>query len=145
MSVSSLSIRSVLLAGAALAAAALAAAAPALSEDAGDREYLPRDIVVIGEQQGYASDDGSSGTKTPTALIDVPQAVSVITRDQLDDQGTRGLNDALRYVPSVSLGTGEGHRDQILIRGQSTTADFYLDGLRDDAQYYRPLYNVERV
>jgi len=75
----------------------------------------------------------------------VPQAVTVITADQLEDQGVTSLNDALRFVPGVSLETGEGHRDEVFIRGQETTADFYLDGLRDDAQYYRPLYNVERV
>ena len=102
-------------------------------------------IVVTGERQGYASDDGSSGTKTPTALIDVPQSITVVTRQQLDDQATQQLGEALRYVPGVTLGTGEGHRDQITLRGQSTTADFYLDGLRDDAQYYRPLYNIDRI
>ena len=75
-----------------------------------------------------------------TPIIDVPQAVTVITADQLEDQGVTTLNDALRFVPGVSLETGEGHRDEVFIRGQETTADFYIDGLRDDAQYYRPLY-----
>ena len=115
--------------------------APAWADD----DAAPAPIVVTGERAGYAIDDGSSATKTPTALIDVPQSVTVVTRQQLDDQAVQQLGDALRYVPGVTLGTGEGHRDQITLRGQSTTADFYLDGLRDDAQYYRPLYNIERV
>ena len=132
--------RSILLAG-----AAISIASPALAEDAGDRDYLPSDIIVFGEGEAYMSQDGSSGTKTPTPLIDVPQAIGVITRDQLEDQNIRALADALRYMPGVSLETGEGHRDEVFIRGQETTADFYLDGLRDDAQYYRPLYNVERI
>ncbi|MFA7586533.1 MAG: TonB-dependent siderophore receptor, partial [Novosphingobium sp.] len=51
----------------------------------------------------------------------------------------------LRYVPGVVLGQGEGHRDQVTVRGQNSTADFFIDGLRDEAQYYRPLYNTERV
>lgn len=101
-------------------------------------------IVVTGEADGYRAIDANAA-KTPTPLIDVPQTVAVLTRDQLDDQGVQQLNDALRYVPGVVLNQGEGHRDQIVLRGQSTTADFFLDGLRDDAQYYRPLYNVERV
>jgi catecholate siderophore receptor len=113
--------------------------------EAEDRDYLPRDIVVTAKQDGYSSKDGSSGTKTPMPLIDVPQAINVITSDQLEDQNIRGLNQALRYVTGVSLETGEGHRDQVFIRGQSSTADFYLDGIRDDAQYYRPLYNIERI
>jgi|TARA_R110002072_G_scaffold22383_3_gene78043 catecholate siderophore receptor len=100
---------------------------------------------VNGERGGYGIDDGSTATKTPTPLIDVPQGISFITEDQLEDQSIRQLNEALRYVPGVSLETGEGHRDEVFIRGQETTADFYLDGLRDDAQYYRPLYNIERV
>ena len=110
------------------------------------RDYLPDDIVVVGSRDdGYNVDDGSTATKTPTPLIDVPQGVSFITADQLEDQSIRQLNEALRYVPGISMETGEGHRDEVFIRGQESTADFYLDGLRDDAQYYRPLYNIERV
>lgn len=123
----------------------LASPAWATNETEADRDYLGGNIVVTAKADGYGSADGSTATKTPTPLIDVPQAVTVITRDQLDDQATTHLADALRYVPGVSLETGEGNRDQVFIRGQASSADFYLDGLRDDAQYYRPLYNVERV
>lgn len=110
-----------------------------------DRDYAPSDIIVTGHWEGYAFDDGSTSTKTPTALIDTPQSVSVVTRDQLDDQNVRQLGEALRYVAGISMESGEGHRDEVFIRGQETTADFYLNGLRDDSQYYRPLYNVERI
>ncbi len=110
-----------------------------------DRSYAPSDIIVTARYEGYVIDDGSTAMKTPTALIDTPQAVNVITRDQLDDQGVRQLGEALRYVPGVSMESGEGNRDAVFIRGQESTADFYLNGLRDDAQYYRSLYNVERV
>ncbi len=95
-------------------------------------------IVVTGTNDGYRAITANS-TKTPTNLIDVPQSVAVVTRDQLDDQAVQQLGDSLRYVPGVVIAQGEGHRDQIVLRGQSTTADFFLDGLRDDAQYYRPL------
>lgn len=139
--------RAALLSASALLAFAVPATAnPApAAPPAAERDYLATEIVVTGTHESYASDDGSSATKTATPLIDVPQTVDVITRDQLDDQATRSLNEALRYVPGVSIETGEGHRDQIFLRGQATTADFYLDGLRDDAEYYRPLYNVERI
>jgi catecholate siderophore receptor len=137
--------RFALLAGCAVLALPGSAAAET-GADAPDRDYLPREIIVTGEQEeGYAVDDGTSGTKTPTPFIDVPQTVAVITSDQLQDQAITQLGEALRYVPGVSLETGEGHRDEVFIRGQETTADFYLDGLRDDAQYYRSLYNVERI
>lgn len=101
-------------------------------------------IVVTGTADGYRPVDANA-VKTPTPLLDVPQTITVLTREQLDDQGITQLGDALRYVPGVVLGQGEGHRDQISLRGQNTTADFYLDGLRDDTQYYRSLYNIERV
>ncbi len=116
-----------------------------MAADDAQRDYLPTSIVVTADRDSYVGDDGSSATKTPTPLIDVPQSVSVITADQIEDQGVTQLNQALRFVPGVSLETGEGHRDEVFIRGQETTADFYLDGLRDDAQYYRSLYNVERI
>ena len=136
------SIRTALLLTASLTIPQTAFAADDLAPE---REYLPGEITVVGARDGYDTDDGSTGTKTPTPLIDVPQTVTFITEDQLEDQSVRQLGEALRYVPGVSLETGEGHRDEIFIRGQETTADFYIDGLRDDAQYYRSLYNVSRV
>ncbi|OYX96393.1 MAG: TonB-dependent siderophore receptor [Novosphingobium sp. 17-62-19] len=108
------------------------------------REATGTVIVVTGTADGYRPLDANA-VKTPTPLVDVPQTITVLTREQLDDQGITQLGDALRYVPGVVLGQGEGHRDQINLRGQNTTADFYLDGLRDDTQYYRSLYNIERV
>lgn len=123
---------------------AFALAAPAMAEVAAEAGVAPA-IIVYGVPDGYDIEKTRTATKTETPLIDVPQTVTVLSREQLDDQGVESLNDALRYVPGVVLGQGEGHRDQITLRGQTTTADFFLDGLRDDAQYYRPLYNTDRV
>ena len=122
----------------------LSMAAPVQAEAMADAADAPA-IIVYGVPDGYGIEKTRSATKTETPLIDVPQTVTVLSREQLDDQGVESLNDALRYVPGVVLGQGEGHRDQITLRGQSTTADFFLDGLRDDAQYYRSLYNIDRV
>jgi catecholate siderophore receptor len=63
----------------------------------------------------------------------------------MEDQAMRSISDLVRYVPGATIGQGEGHRDQITLRGNNSTADFFLDGLRDDIQYYRPLYNLQRV
>ena len=122
-----------------VALAGMGWAAPALAEDEAPT------IIVYGRADGYDLDKTPTATKTQTPLVDVPQSVSVISREQLDDQAIVTLGDALRFVPGVTLGQGEGHRDQITLRGQNSTADFFVDGIRDDAQYYRPLYNVERV
>ena len=57
-----------------IALGALAQALPAQAEAAIERDYLPVDIVVTAVRDSYAEDDGSTGTKTDTPLIDVPQA-----------------------------------------------------------------------
>ncbi|MDT9702321.1 TonB-dependent receptor plug domain-containing protein, partial [Streptomyces sp. P17] len=55
------------------------------------------------------------------------------------------MADVVRYVPGVSSHQGENNRDQLIIRGNSTSADFFVNGVRDDVQYYRDLYNLESV
>jgi catecholate siderophore receptor len=104
-----------------------------------------RTIIVTGASEGYVATNSVTATKTDTPLIDIPQTINVVTREQLEDQAHRSLADVLRYVPGTTVGQGEGNRDQITLRGQNTTADFFLDGVRDDVQYYRGLYNIERV
>ena len=86
-----------------------------------------------------------TATKTDTPLRDVPQSITVVSRDVILDQSMQSMADVVRYMPGVTMGQGEGHRDAPTIRGNSSTADFFVDGVRDDAQYLRDLYNVERV
>ncbi|MBL0923719.1 MAG: TonB-dependent siderophore receptor [Sphingomonadaceae bacterium] len=104
-----------------------------------------RTIIVTGTSEGYVATNSVTATKTDTPLLDIPQTINVVTREQLEDQAHHSLGDVLRYVPGTTVGQGEGNRDQITLRGQNTTADFFLDGVRDDVQYYRGLYNIERV
>ena len=87
----------------------------------------------------------TTATKTDTPLRDVPQSVTVITRDVIRQQTMQGMADVVRYVPGVGIAQGEGNRDTPVFRGNSSTSDFFVDGIRDDVQYYRDLYNVERV
>lgn len=108
-----------------------------------DPELAP--VLVTGESRGYRAIDSVTATKTETPLLNIPQSVNVVTRQQLDDQALHSLGEVLRYVPGTTVGQGEGNRDQITLRGQNTTADFFLDGVRDDTQYFRGLYNLERV
>ena len=123
----------------ALAAAPL----PVLAAEAEDLDAPT--IIVTGYSEGYVATNSVTATKTDTPLIDVPQTISVVTRQQLDDQAQHSMADVLRYVPGTTVGQGEGNRDQITIRGQNSTADFFVDGVRDDVQYFRNLYNIERV
>ena len=100
------------------------------------------EIVVKGK---VLYSDQVTALKTPVAIIDVPQTLSIVTDDEIRKQGFRELGDIVRYTPGVNTSQGEGHRDSIVFRGVRSTADFYLDGVRDDVQYYRSLYNLEQV
>ncbi|MGX2039628.1 TonB-dependent receptor [Methylocaldum sp. MU1018] len=98
-----------------------------------------------GDTRGYVAKRTSTATKTDTPLIDVPQSITVITQDLIKDQSMKSIADSVRYVPGVGMSQGEGNRDQVIFRGNNSTGDMYVDGIRDDVQYYRDLYNVDRV
>jgi catecholate siderophore receptor len=105
--------------------------------------------VVITEKaakrSGYGVGHTATATKTDTPLRDTPQSIGIVSRRLIADQSMQSMADVVRYVPGITMGQGEGHRDAPTIRGNSSTADFFVDGVRDDAQYYRDLYNLERV
>ncbi len=101
------------------------------------------DEVVVKGKVLYS--DQVKALKTPTAIIDVPQSLSIITDEDIRKQGIREIGDIVRYTPGVNTSQGEGHRDSVVFRGVRSTADFYQDGNRDDVQYFRSLYNVDQV
>jgi catecholate siderophore receptor len=119
--------------------AALAIPSPA-SRGADTR---PLEEVLV--QGRYLSGDALNSVKTPTPIIDVPQSLSILTAVQIEEQAFRDFGDVLRYTPGMAISQGEGHRDAIIIRGVQTTADFFIDGIRDDVQYFRPFYNVQQI
>ena len=87
------------------------------------------EIVVKGK---VLYSDQVQSLKTPTAIIDVPQSLSIVTDEDIRVQGMRELGDIVRYTPGVNTSQGEGHRDSVVFRGVRSTADFYQDGTRDD-------------
>ena len=87
----------------------------------------------------------TSGLKTSLSVKSSPKSLSIMAAEQIKEQGLKSVGDIIDYTPGVSNSQGEGHRDAAVIRGVRTTQDFYRDGIRDDVQYYRPLYNVEQV
>jgi len=100
------------------------------------------EIIVQGQ---YLNSDRVNALRSPTPIIDVPQSLSIVTADQIQLQGFNSVGDIINYIPGVNTSQGEGHRDSVVFRGVRSTADFYIDGARDDVQYYRPLYNLEQV
>ena len=122
-----------------------AVAVPALAEtadsadsvDYGDREIEVRGNVLYSDQV--------NSVKTPTPIIDVPQSVTITTEEDILERGFTAIGQIVDYTPGVNNSQGEGHRDAIVFRGVRSTADFFIDGVRDDVQYYRGLYNLEQV
>ncbi|PKO24243.1 MAG: TonB-dependent siderophore receptor, partial [Betaproteobacteria bacterium HGW-Betaproteobacteria-8] len=96
--------------------------------------------------KGYNATSSRTATKTDTDLIDVPQAVSVITQELIKDMSLQSITEVVQYVPGVQASQGEGNRDAVNFRGAGvTTGDFYVDGVRDDVQTYRDFYNTDRI
>jgi len=100
------------------------------------------DLVVVGE---YLQSNQVNALKSPTPINEVPQSLVILTADYMALQDMTGMADIADYTPGIDAGQGEGHRDDILFRGVKSTADFFVDGVRDDVQYFRPLYNIEQV
>src|SRR6185503_816245 len=82
-------------------------------------------ITVIGTD--YLTRSVGSATKTLSVLRDIPQSITVVTREQIRDQSLMSLGDVVRYVPGVTAHQGENNRDPIVIRGISSSADFFLN------------------
>jgi catecholate siderophore receptor len=102
-------------------------------------------IVTITDMAAYGVNSINSATKTLALSRDIPQSISVVTKEQIRDQSMSSLSEVVAYVPGITSHQGENNRDQLVIRGNNTSADFFLNGVRDDVQYYRDFYNVERV
>ncbi len=131
--------RAALFASAALLA--MPAAAEVAEEDAG--EGWSADRIVVEGKVLYTNQ--VNALKTPTRILDVPQSLSITTEDEILDRGITSIAQIIDYTPGVNMSQGEGHRDAIVFRGVRSTADFFIDGMRDDVQYYRSLYNLEQI
>lgn len=83
---------------------------------------------------GYSADATRAATKTDTPLIETPQAIDVVPREQVEDQGARTVNNALRYTPGVFTGlAGSSSRQTtIALRGfpGGDVNNTFMDGLR---------------
>ncbi|MEO0907085.1 MAG: TonB-dependent siderophore receptor [Pseudomonadota bacterium] len=116
-------------------------AAPAMAQDNFAEDDSDR-IIVTGD---ILQSNQVASVKTPTPVIDVPQSLSITTDEEIEDRGWTSIGQIIDYTPGVNTSQGEGHRDAVVFRGVRSTADFFIDGVRDDVQYYRGLYNIEQV
>ncbi|PTV54612.1 TonB-dependent receptor [Acinetobacter seifertii] len=108
---------------------------------------LPTISVKAEKEKSLKQEVGqaSSATKGLMQLKDVPQIVNVVPNQILREQTVTSMQGALQNVAGLSFSVGDGQRDQVMIRGFSAITDNYIDGIRDDALYFRDMSNVERV
>lgn len=89
---------------------------------------------ALGSVDGYTATHSQVATKTSTALVETSQSVSVVTRQQMDDQGAQTVAQTMRYTPGVLTNPyGATHRyDYVAMRGFNDGAvdNIYLDGLK---------------
>ncbi len=142
--------RALLAAWSALAASTLPLAAQAAEPVAAGTTLVavaaPQQIVVTGRAaDNYRAVSASTASKIDLPLKETPASLTVVPAALMQDQAMQSLADVMRSVPGTSVHQGEGNRDQFVLRGISTSADLYIDGVRDDAQVFRDLYNLDRV
>lgn len=108
---------------------------------------LPEVTVTASTDKDFAPGASTVGGKTPTAIRDIPQTVTVINRAVLEAQAANSMTEALRNVPGITISAGEGGAigDNINLRGFSARTDVFLDGFRDRGQYSRDTFSVEAV
>lgn len=110
-----------------------------------DVRIAPEQVEVTANLSPYHVEASATATKTDTPLRDIPQTLTVVPKDLLRDQNAQSIGDALKSVPGVSIAQGEGNRDQVVLRGISSSSDFFVNGVRDDQERFRDLYNVQSV
>lgn len=103
-------------------------------------------VTVTGSADRYKAGTTSTATRTDSLIRDIPQSITVITQDLVRDQAMQSIADVVRYVPGIGIANGEGNRDSPIFRGiSSASGDMYVDGVRDDVEYYRDLYNISSI
>jgi iron complex outermembrane recepter protein len=92
--------------------------------------------VTVQVEAGYVASDSTLGTKTDTPLLETPQTISVITRDEMDAQAPQSINEAVRYAPGIvaeSQGTTSSFWNSSSLQLRGFIPSLYQDGLTDDA------------
>ena len=92
--------------------------------------------------------DQSANTKFVAPLLDTPKSVSFISKKLIEDTQVTTLADALRTVPGITLGAGEGgnpNGDRPFIRGYNSESSMYVDGVRNSTSQNREMFAVEQV
>lgn len=137
--------------GAALSGAAFAAESVIDNSVIDDQEVVMDDVKVKAAREKQANrfkaETSTTGSKTEMALRDIPQSISVVKEELIESQNAFNLRDALRNVSGLTIAAGEGGRtgDSITLRGFAANSDQYLDGVKDNGQYNRDTFFIEKA
>jgi catecholate siderophore receptor len=140
-----------LMSGALLGATTLAAVTDDASDasDAADAAAARDGKRLDSFEVEGASFPRASSPKMTQPLLDTPQTVSIVNREQISQQNLLTLREVLTTLPGITFGAGEGgggYGDSINLRGFSANNDILVDGMRDSAQYTRSdPFNLESV
>lgn len=105
-------------------------------------------IHVKAEQEQGFKVDQSANSKYVAPLLDTPKSVSIISKQFIEDTQVTTLSDALRTVPGITLGAGEGgnpNGDRPFIRGYNSESSMYVDGIRNASSQNREMFAIEQV
>ncbi len=135
--------------GAALSGMAMAAEPVAAYPDG--TETVLEDVKVKAapaqKPNRFKAETSTTGGKTEMAIRDIPQSVSVVKKELIQSQNAFNLRDALKNVSGLTIAAGEGARtgDSITLRGFSANSDNYLDGVKENGQYNRDTFFIEKA
>ncbi|MES2693906.1 MAG: TonB-dependent siderophore receptor [Verrucomicrobiota bacterium] len=90
-----------------------------------------------------------SSPKFTAPLVDTPQTISVIPKEVFNQQGAASLADVLGNTPGITFLAGEGGHvsgaNSFVMRGFDMSGNIFIDGVRDNGNYGRDIYNLEQV
>ncbi|MCI0733023.1 MAG: TonB-dependent siderophore receptor [Methylococcaceae bacterium] len=103
--------------------------------------------TAAAKESKYKADTAGTGLKFEAPMRDIPQSISVVKEDLVKSQNAFNLRDALKNVSGLTIAAGEGGRtgDSITLRGFTANSDTYLDGAKENGQYFRDTFFLDRV
>jgi catecholate siderophore receptor len=124
-----------------------ALASNAFAAEPKQEEPIALPPVVVQDQANPYVPPEASLSRIPVPLLDVPQSITVIPQQLMQERAASSFQDALRSVPGISFQAGEGgvQGNNLTLRGYNARSDLFLDGVRDPGSYFRDIFNIESI
>jgi catecholate siderophore receptor len=120
----------------------------AMPQEADRRETFTLPPVDVQDQRSPFNPTNLGLFRLPQPIRDIPQSITVIPQELMQEQAVTSFRDALRNVTGISLAAGEGggaQGDNLTLRGFNARNDYFLDGIRDQGSYTRDVFNLEPI